>query len=173
MTADEHYSHHNIIKYTNRPFQSVDEMNETLINNFNQIVPKDGTTIHAGDFYLGPFKTREVYGKIISRLNGSHIFMMGSHDKWLNGPAPEIVEINVEGQSVIICHYCMRTWAKSHYNSWHLYGHSHGTLEPIGKSWDIGVDNNAFHPLSFMDLEHIMFVRPDNPNLIPQDKRRY
>ena len=149
-------------------------MNEELVNRFNAVVPKDGMTIHAGDFYLGPLKNEFVYQKIVSRLNGSHIFMRGSHDKWLKGPnIPEIIELNVEGQSIIVCHYCMRTWAKSHYNSWHLYGHSHGTLEPIGKSWDIGVDKNNFFPLSFSDVESIMSVRPDNPNLIPQDKRRY
>jgi calcineurin-like phosphoesterase family protein len=60
----------------------------------------------------------------------------------------------------------MRTWHRSHYNSWQLYGHSHGTLEPIGKQWDIGIDNNNYYPLSFEDIEMIMNRRPDNPNLV-------
>lgn len=174
FTSDEHYGHNNVIRYCSRPFQSVDQMNDVIISNFNAIVPKDGTTIHAGDFYLGPLKADFVHQRIISRLNGSHIFIMGSHDKWMKGPnAPDIIELNIDGQCIIISHYCMRTWAKSHYNSWHLYGHSHGTLEPIGKSWDIGVDNNSFYPLSFQAIECIMNDRPDNPNLIPQEKRRY
>jgi calcineurin-like phosphoesterase family protein len=40
----------------------------------------------------------------------------------------------------------MRVWPRSHHNSWQLYGHSHGKLLPIGKQWDIGVDNNDFYP---------------------------
>jgi calcineurin-like phosphoesterase family protein len=47
-----------------------------------------------------------------------------------------------------------------------LYGHSHGKLPPIGKSWDIGVDNNDFSPISFKEMEKIMEERPDNPNLV-------
>jgi calcineurin-like phosphoesterase family protein len=64
----------------------------------------------------------------------------------------------------------MRTWARSHYNSWQLYGHSHGKLEPIGKQWDIGVDNNNYYPVSFDQITEIMKTRPDNPNLIKRRK---
>ena len=47
----------------------------------------------------------------------------------------------------------MRVWNKSHYGSWELYGHSHGTLEPIGKQLDVGVDTNNFYPYSFEDIK--------------------
>ena len=33
-------------------------------------------------------------------------------------------------QLVVLCHYAMRVWDRSHYGSWHLYGHSHGNLPP-------------------------------------------
>jgi calcineurin-like phosphoesterase family protein len=51
-------------------------------------------------------------------------------------------------------------------NSWQLYGHSHGKLPPIGKQWDIGVDNNNFYPVSFNKICEIMVARPDNPNFV-------
>jgi calcineurin-like phosphoesterase family protein len=51
-------------------------------------------------------------------------------------------------------------------NSWQLYGHSHGKLAPIGKQWDIGVDNNNFYPVSFNKICEIMVDRPDNPNFV-------
>ena len=174
FTADEHYWHRNVLKYENRPFQTIEDMNEALIQNFNELVPKDGTTIHAGDFCLGHLKTPEVYKSIINRLSGSHIFIMGSHDRWLNGVPNihEIVEILIDKRFLVISHYCIRSWARSHYNSWHLFGHSHGRLIPIGKSWDIGVDNNNFYPLSFTQIETIMNNKPDNPNFIPFDKRK-
>jgi len=47
-----------------------------------------------------------------------------------------------------------------------LFAHSHGRLEPVGKSWDIGVDNNGYYPVSMDELVEIMEKRPDNPNLV-------
>jgi len=175
FTADEHLSHDNIRRYCNRPFTSVEEMNETIINNFNSVVPTGSITFHGGDFYLGPFNREQVNRDIISRLNGSHVFMNGNHDRWLKGDTkvPDLLEIVIGDATIVISHYCLRTWSKSHFNSWHLFGHSHGTLEPIGKSWDIGVDNNNFFPLSLHQIKGIMETRPDNPNLIPTDKRKY
>ena len=60
----------------------------------------------------------------------------------------------------------MRVWPRSHYNSWMLYGHSHGMLDPIGKQHDVGVDNNEFYPVSLEQIREIMMGRPDNPNFI-------
>lgn len=42
--------------------------------------------------------------------------------------------------TIVLCHYGMRVWDRSHYNSWHLYGHSHGALPSQGMSMDVGVD---------------------------------
>ena len=166
FTSDEHFGHTNIIRFCDRPFSSVEEMDEVLISNFNSIVTDEDTTIHAGDFTLTT-KKETVWRKYINRLNGNHIFLKGSHDKWLkNINASYMREENIEGQFLVVCHYAMRTWHRSHYNSWQLYGHSHGRLEPVGKQWDIGVDNNNYFPLSFEDIRNIMNTRPDNPNLV-------
>ncbi len=166
FTADEHYFHKNIIKYTDRPFSSVQEMNKILIKNHNELVTIDDTTIHAGDFAL--VNNTEEAVNIINQLNGKHIFLKGSHDRWMKNKKNyhEIFEKRIDGKLIVICHYAMRTWAASHWNSWHLFGHSHGTLVPEGKSWDIGVDNNNFYPLSFEQVKEIMEKRPDNCGLI-------
>lgn len=168
-TSDEHYDH--ILRCSNRPYSSVDEMNEDIISKFNEVVPPNGFTIHGGDFYLGRNK-KEVYNRFISRLNGNHFFVMGSHDKWLdNRNSHEIVELRIDNQIIVICHYAMRVWPASHYNSWHLYGHSHGNLPSEGKSHDISVDNTGFYPLSHNDIINIMVDKPDNFNLV--SNRRY
>jgi calcineurin-like phosphoesterase family protein len=180
FTADEHYGHARIIKYCNRPFENVGEMDEILIDNHNSVVGKNDTVVHAGDFAFG------AHSKHLNRLNGMHhIFLKGSHDRWLR-PIPgsltvsiksegkktgpflrsSIWEKTIEGYYIVVCHYAMRVWARSHYNSWQLYGHSHGRLAPIGKQWDIGVDNNNYFPVSFEELKKIMESRPDNPNFI-------
>jgi calcineurin-like phosphoesterase family protein len=75
-----------------------------------------------------------------------------------------IWEKEIKGFYVVVCHFAMRVWPRSHFNSWQLYGHSHGKLPPIGKQWDIGVDNNDFYPVSFNKICEIIADRPDNPN---------
>jgi len=169
FTADQHYGHRNIIKYCNRPFESIEEMDETLIENHNEVVKDDGDIVyHVGDFALAP-PYRVLY--IIDRLNGKNIFIKGSHDRWMRkaemGVFPYIVELKLEGGiHIVLCHYAMRVWPRSHYNSWQIFGHSHGGLEPVGKQWDVGVDNNNFYPVSLDQIVEIMAGRPDNFNLI-------
>lgn len=164
FTADEHYGHRNIIKYCNRPFDCVQDMDAEIIKRHNEVVTKTDVVVHAGDFTLAKKAQAEIY---INQLNGIHIFLSGSHDYWLGKTHPlQIWECKIEDQIIVVCHYAMRTWAASHYNAWQLYGHSHGMLEPVGKQWDIGVDNNDFYPVSFEQLKMIMANRPDNFNKI-------
>jgi calcineurin-like phosphoesterase family protein len=139
-------------------------MNTTIIKNHNEVVKPGDIVVHAGDFTLEGYQEAKKY---IDQLNGTNIFLKGSHDYWLQGqPHHEIWEKTIEGQHIVVCHYAMRVWPKSHYGSFLCYGHSHGKLLPIGKSWDVGVDNNGFYPVSFEQLKILMELQPDNPNLI-------
>jgi len=154
FTADEHYNHARIIGYCARPFGSVTEMNTALIERFNQQVTKQDVTVHCGDF--GFFKDVKSANEIIRQLHGSHVFLKGSHDRWLPSSAEYMWRKVVDGQFVVACHYALRTWERARYGAWNLYGHSHGTLPPIGKQWDVGVDCNEFTPVSFEQLRIIM-----------------
>jgi len=164
FTADEHYGHTNIIKYCKRPFKVYTEMNETLIANHNALVQEKDFVYHLGDFTLDT----DAY-RYIKRLNGEHIFLRGSHDRWMKPSSrdPYLIETTIESQPVVLCHYAMRRWSRSHYGAWQLYGHSHGRLEPVGKQWDVGVDNNGFCPVSFNQLKVIMAKQPNNEDHIP------
>ncbi len=172
FTSDEHYGHRNLIEknYTDRPFKTIEENDATLISNHNSVVGKEDITIHAGDFTLWK-NIKGIYEKYINKLNGKHIFLMGSHDYWLKGkPNDQIWEKNIfsDGKKYyfVVCHYNMRTWAKSHYNSFQLFGHSHGRTQPTGKQHDIGVDNNDYYPISSDQIINIMQDRDDNPNCL-------
>ena len=77
FTSDTHFSHRNIIKYSNRPFRDISHMDEVLINNWNEVVAWDDTVYHLGDVALGD-KTR--WESIFSRLNGHKILVTGNHD---------------------------------------------------------------------------------------------
>lgn len=163
FTADQHFGHKNIIKFCNRPFSSVEEMDDELIKRHNEIVKPGDYVIHAGDFALAPRERAHIY---ISCLNGSHCFIRGSHDRWMDSRYQEIWEKTINGIKLVVCHYAMRTWAASHYNSFHLFGHSHGNLPPYGKSFDVGVDAHNFYPVSFDEVCEIMKGLPDNPGLV-------
>ena len=165
FTSDEHYSHANVIKFNDRPFKDVNDMNESLIRNHNSVVGVNDVTIHAGDFTL--IKQKKRVWDIINKLNGKHIFLKGSHDYWIPRKGSiQIYEKMFDNHYIVICHYAMHTWARSHYNSWHLFGHSHGSLNHFGKTHDVGVDNNDYYPVSMEQIIEIMKDKPDNPNLI-------
>lgn len=146
FTSDLHFFHKNVIEYSNRPFKNVDDMNTQLIKNWNYVVQPNDTVYILGDFSFG---TEEQTIGIIYRLNGNKRWILGNHDRNDKHKShydsytyfhEETFSIDDEKHHIIMCHYAMRVWNKSHYGSWNLYGHSHGSLKPIGKQLDVGVD---------------------------------
>ena len=77
FTADTHFNHANIIKFCNRPFKSVEQMNETLITNWNSVISEDDIVFHLGDFCLGGAAE---WTKLLDRLNGKIYLILGNHD---------------------------------------------------------------------------------------------
>ena len=76
--SDNHFFHKNIIKYCNRPFNSVEEMNEFMIRKWNEKISKKDIVIHLGDFALVNIdKIKELRKK----LNGIIFLIQGSHDR--------------------------------------------------------------------------------------------
>ena len=67
LTSDNHFSHYNIIRYCNRPFSSVEEMNQTMISRWNAKVSPGDIVIHLGDFALA---SKNEIGQIRNQLNG-------------------------------------------------------------------------------------------------------
>ena len=165
FTGDEHYFHGNILKYTKRPWNTMLEMNKQLIREHNKVVTDADTVYHNGDFSFG----NEIQTKqLVDKLLGVHFFILGDHDKALIKLADKRVEwdMKVLGRLYIlkinpscpitICHYALRVWHRAHFNTWSLFAHSHGSLLPEGKQWDVGVDNNNYKPISLPEIEKIM-----------------
>jgi len=156
FTADSHYGHFNILKYANRPFHSIEEMDNSLINNWNSVVQPEDTVYDLGDFCLGN------PAKYIQRLYGNIIRIKGSHDKDIQQPYVIVIKPNGlldeygNQRTIVLCHYAMRSWPLSHYASWHLFGHHHGKLEPYGLSFDVGVDCWNYYPISLKQIEEKM-----------------
>ena len=78
FTSDTHFGHANIIRLCNRPFKDVEEMNEKLVENWNRVVPEDGTVFHLGDFAFGG---SGLWNSVIPRLNGQIYLIIGNHDR--------------------------------------------------------------------------------------------
>ena len=83
LSSDSHFGHTNVIKYCNRPFSSTEEMNETMVERWNEVVSKEDLI-----YYLGDFSLRFKYvKKYLPRLNGKKILIYGNHDScWKKSP---------------------------------------------------------------------------------------
>ena len=152
FTADQHFGHANIIKYCERPFPSVHEMDRTMIQRWNERVRTEDTVYHVGDFSF------QNQGNYIHRLNGTKHLIRGNHDHkrmQKNGWASvnDLLFVTVSGTDIVLCHYGMRVWHKSHRGALHLYGHSHGKLPGTSASLDVGVDCWDFFPVSLEEIK--------------------
>ena len=170
FTADTHFGHANVIRYCGRPFRSVAEMDDALIDNWNAAVRPTDTVYHLGDF---AYRSRRPPGRYLDRLNGTIHLVRGNHDaETLRdcgdrfASVSDLLEVTVEGRTVVLCHYAMRTWNGSHRGggraSWHLYGHSHGDLpdDPAAFAFDVGVDCHAYAPVPFARAAALMAAKP-------------
>lgn len=159
FTSDTHYGHANIIKYCQRPFKDVEEMNEALITNYNSVVRPEDTVFHLGDF---AFMQVDKAKYIASRLNGNKHLLYGNHDKVIRGARGafessfnfirDYHEITVEGVKIVMCHYPMLSWHGSGRGSIMLHGHAHGNTNyghlKDAKILDVGVDCHNYFPIS-------------------------
>ena len=165
FTSDTHFYHDNIIKYCNRPFNNVEEMNNKIIEYWNNKVSKDSIVFHLGDFaFCNEYKMKE----LVSQLNGDIIFIMGNHDfknkKFLNSVFSEIYSqlyLTIEGQSIYLNHFPLLCYPK---RDWNLFGHVHSKqgmsnmdtykLKYCSSTqYDVGMDLNNYTPISFYEVQ--------------------
>lgn len=162
FTADTHFSHANIMRYCNRPFQSVQQMNATLLENINKRVRENDVLFHLGDFCFSKYGDDEEIRDFRNRINCKTVVQItGNHDPHTSGGQAkrtfagvfdgcyDMLRVKSEDivcdgrrQEIVLNHYAMRVWNKSHHGAWHLYGHSHYSLpdDPNALSLDVGVD---------------------------------
>ena len=165
FTSDSHFGHERIIKLCRRPFASVEEMDEHLIERWNTFVQGGDTVYHLGDFAFAE------HTQYLDRLRGHKHLILGNHDpsnrvRQANGwsSVNQLMHVTVAGQPLVLCHYAMRVWNRSSYGSIHLYGHSHGNLEGDAQSCDVGVDAwplYNFAPLTLSDIKQRLATFPE------------
>lgn len=134
--ADLHFGHTNIIWFDGRPFSTVEEMNDTLVANWNNRVKDSDTVYILGDFsFRLPHKQRD---EILASLNGQKVLIRGNHDEDIRPSnnrgelrmlkkVTDYLEMRDGDHKVILSHYPMMAWNGSFHGSIHLFGHVHWT----------------------------------------------
>ena len=158
FTGDTHFGHAKVIEYCKRPFQDVHEMDAELIERWNKRVKPGDLVYHLGDFAL--VRNPAEIKTYVRQLRGQIHLILGNHDqKRLKGlvgfaDVTPYKEITVGEQKIILLHYAMKVWNKSHFGSWQLHGHSHGSLprDFERKQLDVGVDVWNYAPISFEEV---------------------
>lgn len=178
LTSDSHLGHYNICKYCHRPFQSRSEMDQTLIKNWNVVVPEDGIVVHCGDFMLPHNEDIKEYNKYLNQLHGRVLLLRGNHDiaslDWVSDKLIAVRDqamIIVDGVKIFAQHYPCAAFN----GDYHVYGHIHtladGTCYGIdgdvtkvmGKNtYDVGVDQNGYTPVSYWQLCDIFRKKMNN-----------
>ena len=168
--SDTHFFHDLMLSPTlrrPRPFASVGEMNEALIENWNRVVHPKDLVIHLGDFSFKPTEKQAEIVRIFNRLNGRKRLIIGNHDldrhgdlhptlaalPW-DGPPRWMAEDNDDGGRTFLCHYAMKAWPGQNKGAVHFFGHSHGGLIGEPNSRDVGVDveDTGYAPRTFRQL---------------------
>lgn len=144
VTADQHFCHERIIALCNRPFSSVEEMDQTMMDNWRQVVLPGDTVYVLGDFAW----SKLAYEALCQILPGNIIFLAGSHD-WNRKKLPLMLRITENKVTMYLSHWPLASWQP---NTWMLHGHSHGKLPKIPKRVDVGVDVWGFRPVSIEEI---------------------
>ena len=171
-TADLHFGNYNIIKYENRPFTTVEDMNEGLIYRWNKRVKDKDDVYVLGDFaFTGTHLSKEKLNNIVDRLNGKKHLIVGNHDKFITNkyfneklweeivPYKEIKDnIKIDGKLIqkdlILCHYPIESWNCQHYGSIHLHGHLHSkpTILNQVNRYNVGIDLWNYEPVTLQEI---------------------
>lgn len=153
ITSDHHFGHKNIIKYAERPFESVAEMDCQMIRVWNSAVEPDDIVIHLGDFALTSVARRK---EIKDSLNGTVILIGGaSHDHSKYKMAREgfiVADDKIIIDDLIFTHEPLK---EVPHGKWNVHGHIH-EKKTTGRRINICVEQTNYFPVSLNDVKRMV-----------------
>lgn len=158
--ADTHFGDKNIIKFENRPFRNVDEMNETMIKNWNEVVSDEDTV-----FVIGDFISSKYYINIITMLKGHIKLIVGNHDallleKYKSFPNVEVYEYPIIYKDFwILSHEPMYISKNMPYGL--IFGHVHNNpmyVTVSSHSYCVCAERVGYTPISFDDIIDTIYL---------------
>ena len=160
--SDLHLFHNRILEKFNRPFSSVEEMHEMIINNWKNKVKADDTVYILGD--VGMYHPKEI-GNILNNLPGHKILITGNHDfknihsgsyKKVFDKITSYLEIEDNGRNVILFHYPIEDWNGKYRGYYHLHGHIHNNEDSLSQKerrFNVSAEVVDYTPVSLDELE--------------------
>lgn len=156
FTADLHLGHQNIIKYCDRPFDTADDMNTALIDNWNKKVSSDDKVFVLGDFALGSSKDIIKWGRA---LKGNKTLILGNHDRatksvYLDAGFSEVIKYPILWSNFYILSHAPK-FIPDMGPYFNIYGHVHNDIkyaDVTTNSCCISVERTDYTPISFVNL---------------------
>lgn len=167
--SDLHLGHRNVIRFDNRPFDSIEQHDAALTANCRRAGGRNRTLWLLGDVATRASDLTSFMTKVLPAWDRV-ILIRGNHDDraaWkhrdLFAEAHESRYLRVTNDvRVYMSHYAHRTWRNSHHGAYHIHGHSHGNLPRWGRSLDVGANCPGvdYHPVS---LQWVVDELRDSP----------
>lgn len=164
-TGDLHFGHNTVLKFDNRPFKDIDEMDRVLIDNWNSRITKNDQVYILGDLAL---HNEKPYSWYLSQLKGQKHLIVGNHDRKLLKDSEAMqhfvsvdyyLELTDEKKRLIMSHYPIAEWNGFYRESYHLYGHIHNNtkgvyqyMKQFDKALNVGCMINGYMPVTFNEL---------------------
>lgn len=155
FVSDAHCQHKNVLKYEDRPFSSIEEWDEHFVEQWNRYVKPGDQVYNLGDFiFQWRGRNEDEAERIVSRLQGEHFLILGNHDRpklytktmlrhfaWIK--ERETIKIKTGGETIriLLDHYPLRSWHSKFDGVLHVHGHTHGKLNRLPGTLDVGIDN--------------------------------
>ena len=150
FTSDTHFDHKNIVNFMDRQSNTVEEMNELMIERWNAKVRPGDVVYHVGDFSFG---SKAKILEVIDRLNGQIHLIFGNHDSKIRDTAElrakftstdHFKSVKLDGHMISMFHAPILEWPWMERGCIHLHGHTHGSLVTTDcRRIDVGVDTTA------------------------------
>lgn len=163
--ADTHFGHSNVLKFDNRPFSDVDEMDREMIYYWNETVREEDEVYIVGDFVYHNERPAEWY---LSRLRGRKYLIVGNHDaKLLKDEkvmgyfeaVDKMMHVSDEGYQICVCHFPLAEWNGFYRGTLHIYGHIHNRQDEAWKfmrtrqgAYNAGCMLHGYRPVTLREL---------------------
>ena len=168
-TADPHFGHASIMRFCNRPFHDVAEMDDHILSAYQAVMgPKDDLWI-IGDFAFAKINEAAKLESMLAVIPGRKHLVRGNHDKpWmakLSGwhSVHNLTEVKEGGYRLTLCHYPMITFPGARHGAVQLFGHVHQNWKGSRNSVNVGVDVWDFRPVTLPDILERTHALPVNP----------
>lgn len=156
--SDTHFGHANTLKFTNadgtqlRPgFADVDEMNETMIDNWNKVVGKQDKIVHCGDVAFGKSALM-----LCQRLNGVKHLVLGNHDGQdifdYKSIFTKIFGVKYIGRDTAICTHVPIHSSSMRNFKLNIHGHLHANVIDDPRYFNVSVERIDYTPISLEEI---------------------